>query len=66
MEITISTNENGVVTVHTLDGDFSFNPVSTKDELFSTGDELSIKDLIKNIWNNSKIKDSSLYLEIER
>lgn len=64
MEITITTDENGVVTVHTLDGDFSFTPVSKKDDPFSTGDEIQIKDLIKNIWNNSKIKDSSLYLEI--
>lgn len=60
MEITITTREDGSVVVSTLDGNFTFMPSKTSE--FET-EGLDIKSLIKNIWSNAKIKDSSLFID---
>lgn len=63
MNIEISTRDDGAIVVKTMDGDFIFQ-LAEKSE-FDVDDTLDIKTLIRNIWSNAKIKDSSLIIEIK-
>ena len=63
MEIEIIYKEDDSILVKTADGNFHFT--LAKDE-YEIEEPLEIKQLIKNIWSNAKIKDSSLIIEIKK
>lgn len=61
MEISIVNKDNDIISVKTADGDFTFKVEKNE---YEVSDPLTIVQLIKNIWNNSKIKDSNLIIEV--